>query len=317
MSCSTFTIGSTPPQEEPSIQALLDVFAVFKKHRLSLRKFLEKIIDCENEKVKRHVGLFYSNQGHIHITKLWMAKHPKDTQLANLAVSFVLPLARQELLVLVMDKHLHVERPSMAASSVSTFSMIYINQRLAASAPLILRILQGLTGPKRPASANLRKRSLAVPIIGSILAFNQCNRSRYLQIMMGLYLYSAGCTRKVIDVLHGASLSISFPTINRLLKDLTEAALNRVKKAAERNTWFFVYDNINFPKRKYDQRVGNADGFESGTTATMIIGKNLSPYSAHHVHNSYSRLSSADFMMDEADEVHTKCVCRFHFIEVI
>jgi hypothetical protein len=134
---------------------------------------------------------------------------------------------------------------------------------------------------------------------------------------MGLYLYSAGCTRKVIDVLHGAGLCVSFPTINRLLKDLTEDALERIKLAAARDPWLFVYDNINFAKRKYDQRVGNADDFESGTTATIIIGKSLTPCTAHQIRDSYSHLSSVDFMMDEAEEDHLKRVSQYHFIEVL
>ncbi|KAF9314205.1 hypothetical protein BGZ91_006062 [Linnemannia elongata] len=301
---STFATGPNSLQEKPPIQGLLDVFAVFKKHKLTLRTFLEKVIDCENEHVKRYVGKFYSNGGPSHITKLWMAKHPKDTELANIAVTYVLSFARKELMTLAMDKRLHVERPSYSASSVHKFSMAHINQRLASSAPLIFKILQGLTQPKKLDTTNPRRRSLAVPIIGSILAFTRCNRSRYLQITMGLYLYSAGCTRKVIDVLHGAGLCVSFPTINRLLKDLTEKALERIKEAAGRDEWFFVYDNINFAKRKYDQRVGNADDFESGTTATMIIGERLTHYPAHQIRDSYSRLSSADFMMDEADDAH-------------
>ncbi|KAG0358174.1 hypothetical protein BGX24_006059, partial [Mortierella sp. AD032] len=132
---------------------------------------------------------------------------------------------------------------------------------------------------------------------------------------MGLYLYSAGCTRKVIDILHGAGLSVSFPTINRLLEDLTKNALKGIKQAAKRDPWLLVYDNINFAKRKYDQRVGNADDFESGTTATMIIGENLSSGSAHQIRDSYSRLSSADFMLDDAEADHMKRVSRFHILE--
>ncbi|KAF9080001.1 hypothetical protein BGX23_002845 [Mortierella sp. AD031] len=47
----------------------------------------------------------------------------------------------------------------------------------------------------------------------------------------------------------------------------------------------------------------------------MIIGKNISPVSAHQVRDSYSRLSTEDFMMDEAEEAHTNLVFRFHIIE--
>ncbi|KAG0316399.1 hypothetical protein BG000_004876, partial [Podila horticola] len=212
-----------------------------------------------------------------------------------------------------MDKHLRVERSGFSASSIGKFSVAHINQRLESKAPLIFKILQGLT--KKKGSTDNRQRFLAVPTIGSILAFTQSNRSRYLQLTMGLYLYSAGCTRKVIDTLHGAGLCVSFPTVNRLLENLTEDALKNVKLAAKQDPWLLVYDNINFSKRKYDQRIGNADDFISGTTATMIIGKNLSPGSVHQIRDSYSRLCSTDFMMDEAEVDHLRHVSRFHIIE--
>ncbi|KAF8923736.1 hypothetical protein BGZ47_004543, partial [Haplosporangium gracile] len=160
--------------------------------------------------------------------------------------------ANKELSKLAVDKHLRVERSDFSASSVNKFSVAHINRCIETKAPLIFKILQGLTTKKD--STNTRQRSLAVPVIGSILAFTRCNRSRYLQLMMGLYLYSAGCTRKVIDILHGTGFCVSFPTINRLLENLTKDALKTIKLMAKRNPWLIVYDNINFAKRKYDQR---------------------------------------------------------------
>ncbi|KAG0312896.1 hypothetical protein BG000_006074, partial [Podila horticola] len=130
---------------------------------------------------------------------------------------------------------------------------------------------------------------------------------------MGLYLYSAGCTRKVIDILHGAGFCVSFPTINRLLENLTLDAQKDVKLAAKRDPFFLVYDNINFSKRKYDQRIGNTDNFENGTTATMVIGKHLG--SASQLRDSYSRLCPEDFVIDEAETAHFKKVFQVHIVQ--
>ncbi|KAI1286153.1 hypothetical protein EDD11_000562, partial [Mortierella claussenii] len=145
------------------------------------------------------------------------------------------------------------------------------------------------------------------------MAFTITRGSNYLQMMMGLYLYSGGSPRKSIDILHGAGLSVSYPTVNRLLENLTEDAVKRVQLAASLEPWLLVYDNINFSQRKYDQRIGNADDFESGTTATIIIGKHLG--SVHQVRDTYPRLCLPDLMIDEAQMLHFNNVCRFHLVQ--
>ncbi|KAI8597102.1 hypothetical protein EDD21DRAFT_357565 [Dissophora ornata] len=132
-------------------------------------------------------------------------------------------------------------------------------------------------------------------------------------LMMGLYLFSAGCARKVIDVIHRAGLNVSYPTVNRLLQSLTDDALKKVRLVAKQESWFLVYDNINFSKRKHDQRIGNSDEFESGTTATLIVGRILGI--APQIRDMYSRLYSDDFYIDHATFTHFKKVCLFHFVQ--
>ncbi|KAF8926891.1 hypothetical protein BGZ58_010830 [Dissophora ornata] len=176
--------------------------------------------------------------------------------------------------------------------------------------PLVSKILQGLTSI---CDKDSMQNSMAVPIIGSILAFTQSRSSNYLQLVMGLYLYSAGCARKVVDVLHGAGLCVSYPTVNQLLEDLTKDALKEVKLAAQRHPWFLVYDNINFSRRKHDQRIDNKDEFESGTTATLIIGEN--PGLVQPTRDSYSRFRVNNFLINKADIDHFDKVCGIHMIE--
>ncbi|KAG0012740.1 hypothetical protein BGZ82_002432 [Podila clonocystis] len=254
--------------------------------------------------------MFYSNGGPAEIAKLWIAKRPQDPKLVTVAANHVVSTARKELSKLAKDKQLRFTRSNFSASNVDNFSLTHINQRLSSNAPLIFKVLQGFTSI---ATNSSRQQSLAVPVIGSILAFSRSRSSNYLQLMMGLYLYSAGCTRKVIDTLHGAGYCVSFPTVNRLLENLTIDAEREVKLAAKRDPFLLVYDNINFAKRKYDQRIGNTDAFVSGTTATMIIGKSLG--SVHQIHDSYSRLCPGDFIIDPAEMAHFGRVFQVHLVE--
>ncbi|KAF9945827.1 hypothetical protein BGZ70_003540 [Mortierella alpina] len=230
--------------------------------------------------------------------------------MAQVATSYVVNMARNELVNLSKSKYLHLSRDGFTASDVDNFSLARIQHVLQTKAPVLTKILRGLTELK---PAGPRQRSLALPVIGSIVATTFCRTSNYLQVEMGLYFYSAGCTRKVIDTLHGTGLCVSFSTINRLLEDLTKNAKKVVRLAAKREPFLLVYDNINLAKRKHDQRVDNLDDFENGTTATMIIGRNLG--SVQQVHQSYSRLSPSDVILDQAEMAHIKKVYQAHFVQ--
>ncbi|KAF9272015.1 hypothetical protein BGZ74_005498, partial [Mortierella antarctica] len=223
--------------EEPEVQALLNVFAVFKKYSLTLRSFLESITNCKDARIKHHVGMFYSNGDPAVIAKLWIAKWPKDPKLVSVTTSHVVLTARKEISKLAKDKQLRFTRSGFSALNIDDFSLAHINQCLGFNAPLIFKILQGFTSIKTNGS---RQQSMALPVIGSILAFSHSRSSNYLQLMMGLYLYSAGCTHKVIDTLHGAGLCVSFPTVNRLLENLTKDAQKEVKLAAKQDPFLLV-----------------------------------------------------------------------------
>ncbi|KAF9568130.1 hypothetical protein EC968_002988, partial [Mortierella alpina] len=208
------------------------------------------------------------------------------------------------------NKRLHLERVDISASKVNKFSLERINSVFQSTAPIVFRILHGLTSSSPSGS---RQRALALPVVGSILAFSLRRSSNYLQLLLGLYFYSSGCTRKVINTLHGAGLCVSFPTINRLLKDLTSDAKMEVKLVAKREPFLLVYDNINLAKRKHDQRIDNLDDFENGTTATMILGRDLG--SPQDVHKCYASFTPSDLTLDIEDMAHIKKVFMVHFVK--
>ncbi|CAO3568653.1 unnamed protein product [Mortierella alpina] len=305
-------VGESFPGEKPEMQALLEVLLVLKKYGLSLSEFLESITNSQDERVKIHVGLFYSKGGAVKIIKLWMSKCTQNQAMAQVATSYVVNMARGELVDLSKSKQLHLPRDGITASDVDKFSLAHIQHVLQTKAPVLTKILRGLT-ELRPAGP--RQRTLAFPVIGSIVATAFCRTSNYLQMEMGLYFYSAGCTRKVIDTLYGTGLCVSFSTINRLLVNLTDDAKKVVRHAAKHEPFLLVYDNINLAKRKHDQRIDNLDDFENGTAATMIIGRNLG--SVQKVHQSYSRLTSSDLLLDQADMDHIKKVFQVHFVQAL
>lgn len=78
---------------------------------------------------------------------------------------------------------------------------------------MILHIMTGL------ATANLLKEtSSTIVMICSILLFLKSQKSNHFQMMMGLYLYSAGCTSGIMDVLSQAAVSVSCLSVLDALK---------------------------------------------------------------------------------------------------
>ncbi|KAG0009475.1 hypothetical protein BGZ81_003375, partial [Podila clonocystis] len=79
--------------------------------------------------------------------------------------------------------------------------------------------------------------------------------------------------------------------------------------------WFIVYDNINFPNRKSDQRIDNTDTFENGTTATIIICDKF-PL-ARSIVGSYERLCFQDLTPGASSREHLKTVSKHILVDVL
>lgn len=108
-------------------------------------------------------------------------------------------------------------------------------------------------------------------MICSMLLIMCSQKANYLQMVMGLYLFSKGAPRQLMGVLCKAGMSVSHQTVLRGIQSLTTEAKAEAKNAATTKSWYLIHDNINMAFRKYDQRLDNQDSFESGTAATIVI----------------------------------------------
>ncbi|KAG0012513.1 hypothetical protein BGZ82_002575, partial [Podila clonocystis] len=101
----------------------------------------------------------------------------------------------------------------------------------------------------------------------------------------------------------------------RSLESLTNDAMAQVRHVVKTQSWYLVYDNINFPLRKSDQRSNNVDTFESGTTATVVIGDDLG--TVDQLRPPFGLLRMEDLVPDDANVLHFKCFCRYHLVEIL
>ncbi|KAF9406942.1 hypothetical protein BGZ76_006233, partial [Entomortierella beljakovae] len=101
----------------------------------------------------------------------------------------------------------------------------------------------------------------------------------------------------------------------RMLRTLSKDALLRVRLAVRWKPFYILYDNINFSRRKHDQRVDNSDEFLSCTNATIVVGEKLDE--AKEVSSTYSELKLEDLQIKKESNDHFKKAAAFHLASVL
>jgi hypothetical protein len=130
--------------------------------------------------------------------------------------------------------------------------------------------VQNLTGKalKRHCA---RKPSSVRGCISAMLLFMSSQKANAFQTILGIFLHCTGCPRRVLEVLSGLGLSISYNQVRNCLKSLTSDACTRVIQAVKESDFYIVYDNINIATKHHHQRVNKRDTFDNGTAATVIL----------------------------------------------
>ncbi|KAG0361113.1 hypothetical protein BGX24_005428 [Mortierella sp. AD032] len=241
----------------------------------SLRKFILAILQSTNSEIRRYVGMFYHQNGPAailqYLNKL-LQYNKYDETFAQAAVDLLITRTRSELNKLSEQDCLRSPANSYSRRRVETFSMENIEGVFAERAPHLTRLLEGLAVSKAYRDEGIPSH---VGVIGSQLLHAYSQKSNYFQMIMGLYFHTSGCPKRVLSVLAAVGLSVSHQSVMNTLAHLTEAAMQELRTAIKSQPFFILYDNINFPNRKYDQRSHNKDTFENGTTATIVLGGNL------------------------------------------
>jgi hypothetical protein len=291
----------------PTSQRLRAVFRCLDENGFSLRDFLEEASNSDDEMVKNRVGRFYRYEGPSALIRIWNERLSMDqlTTFHDAILDVALRQTAAEYNKLTQEPILRHPANSISPEKIEDFGLKTITNTLDTQAPCLSKILRGLT-------ANRSESFRAT--VGSMLVFNKSQKSNYFQMMMGLYLYSLGCPKRVISLLNDACLSVSHQTICVALRRLTKSALEKVGAAVKDEHWFLLYDNINFTSRKFHQRLENTDDMEHGTTATIVIGKDLGdeePIVPHHAPEL------EDFALDTTHREHFTRVSYFHLIDVL
>ncbi|KAG0308049.1 hypothetical protein BGZ99_001291 [Dissophora globulifera] len=292
---------------------LSEVLRTMNQNKFTFKTFLVSCFKSDDKRIREFVLKFYKYGGIADVINTWSDNLTAPEHLAEAlpaAAAFVVKHAREELKTASLDHKLSLAAKKVTAAKAKGFKLQFVESRLKLTAPTVHALLTGL--------ASTNDTRCATPIIStiaSILVFSCSRKANYHQMVTGLYLFSKGASRKLIAVLSKAGMSVSYDTILRGLDSLTKDALLQVKDAAMNAPWYVVYDNINMPFRRHNQRLHNQDSFESGTTATLVVSE-LFPDPVIDLQPS-RHLCIADLIPTREDNAHYGNVCQFHIVEAI
>ncbi|KIM71540.1 hypothetical protein PILCRDRAFT_16981 [Piloderma croceum F 1598] len=109
-------------------------------------------------------------------------------------------------------------------------------------------------------------------VIISMLLFMRNRATDAFQLVMGLFLSSAGASCRLIDTFNHVGICVSYQTVQRALVSLSkssrERAINFIRNSER--LYMIVYDNINFTLRKTSQRLDSATHQINATTLAVV-----------------------------------------------
>ncbi|KAF9140417.1 hypothetical protein BGX30_006553 [Mortierella sp. GBA39] len=146
-----------------------------------------------------------------------------------------------------------------------------------------------------------------------MLMNRRSQKANYFQRIMGLYLHATGCSKRTVEMLSRAHICAAYDSTREAVAALTQDALDQVRLFARESDWFVVFDNVNIPNNRNDQRLGNLNTFDNGATGTIVEGKDLGKQK-DEPKDPYARFDLEDLVADGEKEV---TAFRHYFVDVL
>jgi hypothetical protein len=173
------------------------------------------------------------------------------------------------------------------------FSMEELGDELEIVAPTLWRILETTAAPSRSTrrenqgEARREKRLVRLWVPHSkwgqwltclqvfttacaMLSISRSQLANNYQVVIGLFLLGSGASKREIEVLAHAGLSMSYTAIRAHLSTLSKEAGAKFRKLVKEQMFSIVWDNLNIAFRVESQRLNSGNHFDNGTTATAI-----------------------------------------------
>ncbi|KAF9374918.1 hypothetical protein BGX21_003995, partial [Mortierella sp. AD011] len=281
--------GQTPTstRKRPSTipQKLLRVLLCIKEENMTLPTFLEELFKSNDSDVAQWTGNFYENKGAERVLKIWNGRLQGgkwDEGFVNSTIDVVINRSLKQLESNEVRKDWRLPHTKLTGQKIAGFLLddFHFLHRYAEGAKYLTRLLKGLLkeeiSDQELSHKSRKRRGTQRPTsvrgcIAAMLIFMSSQKVNAFQTVMGLFLHSTGCPKRVLEVLSGLGISISYSQVQNGLRSLTKDAREQVKEAVKKHDWYIVYDNLNIANKHHHQRADKRDTFDNGTAATVIL----------------------------------------------
>jgi hypothetical protein len=106
--------------------------------------------------------------------------------------------------------------------------------------------------------------------ICALISVLRSQKANNFQLVIGLFLLGSGASKREMEVLAHAGLSISYQSIIDHVKQLSKEGLKKIQDLVKSCMCQIVWDNLNIAFRVAAQRLKAKNHFDNGTTATVI-----------------------------------------------
>jgi hypothetical protein len=106
--------------------------------------------------------------------------------------------------------------------------------------------------------------------ICALISVMRSQKANNFQVVIGLFLLGSGASKREMEVLAHAGLSISYTSIITHVKGLSAEGMVRIRELVKTSMVQIVWDNLNIAFRVAAQRLKAKNHFDNGTTATVI-----------------------------------------------
>ncbi|KAJ7728485.1 hypothetical protein B0H16DRAFT_1330899 [Mycena metata] len=146
------------------------------------------------------------------------------------------------------------------------FSMEYLAAEIEANAPHLWAALANHL------TVHTSDRYFQVfTTICALISVLRSQKANNFQLVIGLFLLGSGASKREMEVLAHAGLSVSYTTIIDHVKDLSREGLEKIREVCRTCMVQLVWDNLNIAFKVAAQRLKAKSHFDSGTTSTVIL----------------------------------------------
>ncbi|KAJ7149729.1 hypothetical protein C8R46DRAFT_1309677 [Mycena filopes] len=162
------------------------------------------------------------------------------------------------------------------------FSMDVLADEIREAAPHLWAALAVLATPdqatRRDSDGEPRRNKGLVSLfarfrLSSLMSWISVVRSQKannFQLVIGLFLLGSGASKREMEVLAHAGLSVSYKSITEHVKQLSREGLVKIHEVVKSGMVQIVWDNLNIAFKVAAQRLNAKSHFDNGTTTTMI-----------------------------------------------